>query len=286
MSDLNLSISKRGWRCRPAAACLLVFLVLLLSGTAHADALARPTKAAALERFTTGNRLYRIREFAKAIEEYKAGVLVEETPVFHYNLAQSYRQLGRYEEAIWHYERFMKLGQPTGEFEAGVQKFLADLRNELQQRAASRSSVEPDPEPVAQPAATAPKTPPSPSVSSVDEQSRGMTRQRKLAIGVGAGGVALVGLGIALGVSAKSLEDDAAAICPTISCDRAEESNALIDRGKTRALYANVSFGVGAGAIVGAAVLWLTSSSTQRAKTALVPMIAPSSIGAAASVRF
>lgn len=36
------------------------------------------------------------------IVEYNAGALVEPAPVFDYNLGQSYRQLGKYREALWH----------------------------------------------------------------------------------------------------------------------------------------------------------------------------------------
>ena len=79
---------------------LVAMLVAALPATAHGDPLAKPASAIACEHLTAGNRLYRLREFEKAVEAYKAGAISEDAPVFHYNLAQCYRELGRYEEAL------------------------------------------------------------------------------------------------------------------------------------------------------------------------------------------
>lgn len=86
------------------------------------------------------------------------------------------------------------------------------------------------------------------------------TGRRKLAVGVGALGVAGLVAGGVLGASAKALEADAADLCPEEACDDADEANALVSRAESRALFANLSYGVGAAAIIGAAVLWLTGA--------------------------
>src|SRR5690606_16263736 len=117
-------VSKRGaMRQRaPMASTLLrwwlvvVCYLVLGSSSAYADdALAPPTNAKAREHFVRGNRLYRIREFAKAVDEYKAGSLAQPVTVFLYNLGQCHRQLGKHKEALWYYEMFLKRGNPTGE---------------------------------------------------------------------------------------------------------------------------------------------------------------------------
>jgi tetratricopeptide (TPR) repeat protein len=106
-------------------------------GEAHADAkpLAKPTGRVAREHLSKGNRLYDMRSFDEAIVEYKAGALAQPTPVFDYNLGQAYRQLGRYEDAVWHYERFLTFGKPSGDLLEAVNRFLAEMRAQLANRA-------------------------------------------------------------------------------------------------------------------------------------------------------
>jgi tetratricopeptide (TPR) repeat protein len=267
-------------RARAVASLLVVLLLsaLATATTAHADALAKPSNAVAREHLTTGNRYYRVREFDKAIEEYKAGAVREDAPVFYYNLGQCYRQLGRYEDAIWHYERFLERGKPKGEIEASVRDFVVQMKAELEKKAMTQPPVEP--------------APPSLAISATHEQApptnerHGMPVRRKLAIGMSVGSIAILGLGLGLGLRSRGLEKDAASICPTEECVRADEANRMIERGRTSALYANVSFGIAAGAIVGASVLWLTSPRTKPHRTALAPYLSSDTAGLAVFTRF
>lgn len=97
------------------ALALLMILSVTVSRTARADA-DDPSDPIARERLSQGNKLYRLREFAKAIDEYKAGVLAEDAPVFAFNLGQCYRQLSTDDAAaIWHFERYLSRGHPTAE---------------------------------------------------------------------------------------------------------------------------------------------------------------------------
>lgn len=118
-------------RCLVVAGCLL-----LIGGVGSAgNPLARPASREAREHLDRGNRLYHTRSFEEAIVEYKAGALIESATVFDYNLAQSYRQLGKYTEAIWHYERFLNYGHPDGELLDAVNAFLKEMRAQLANRA-------------------------------------------------------------------------------------------------------------------------------------------------------
>jgi tetratricopeptide (TPR) repeat protein len=276
------SISSRG-RGVALASLFVGALISALATTAHADALAKPTNVVAHEHLAAGNRYYRLRDFEKAIEEYKFGAVREDSPVFYYNLGQCYRQLGRYEDAIWHYEQFLGRGKPTGEVETSVQKFITQMKAELEKAAMKQQPVEPAPPPTsdsASPGRTLPASlPPA-------EQRRGMPFQRKLAISAGAAGVAVVGLGVVLGLRADSFEDDADSICPISICERASEATKLIDRGKTNALYANVALGVGGAAILGATVLWVSGASREHKVTAIAPQVSSSFTGITASTRF
>ncbi len=92
------------------------------------------------------------------------------------------------------------------------------------------------------------------------------TPRRKLALV--AGGVSVVAVigGAVLGTQAKQREDAAFALCPspTTPCAAAAEATDLNKQGQSRALEANVAYGVAAGAAVAAAVLWLTGAPESR----------------------
>ncbi len=271
-----MSMSRRPWSLGP----VLVFFVLLcgLEPVARADdtAMKLPAEPAALTHYTQGNRLYRLRKFEEAIIEYQAGAMIEPVPAFDYNLGQCYRQLGKYTEAIWHYERFLKSGQPDSQRQALVTGFLVQMRAELERKAMTQpptdSASDPRPSAVSLPAA-----PPRP---------RGLPLQRKLALGVGATGGAAVALGVVLGLRARSLDRDADKLCPMMSCDQPDDANALIARGQSSARYANVAFGVGGAAILGAAALWLTGARMERKPVAIVPRRSSDFVGLAALLRF
>jgi tetratricopeptide (TPR) repeat protein len=128
-------------RCLVVAGCLLLLCGLAFAG----NPLARPTSREAREHLDRGNRLYHMRSFEEAIVEYKAGALVEPATVFDYNLAQSYRQLGKYTEAIWHYERFLNYGRPEGELLDAVNAFLKEMRAQLANRAQTMPPNDPAP---------------------------------------------------------------------------------------------------------------------------------------------
>lgn len=115
---------------------IVVCVFGVLGGTvAFAGPFARPTKQEARDHLDRGNRLYNTRSFDEAIIEFKAGALVEPVPVFDYNLGQAYRQVGKYQEAIWHYDRFLQHGRPTGEVLDAVTGFMAEMRAQLANRA-------------------------------------------------------------------------------------------------------------------------------------------------------
>lgn len=84
------------------------------------------------------------------------------------------------------------------------------------------------------------------------------TPRRRIGLGVAAGGVVVAGAAIVLGASASSLRDDALATCRPMNCSisQAAEAQNKNDRARSRALLANVGFGVAAAAVATGAVLW------------------------------
>ncbi len=132
-------------------ACSFVMGLVMVDSAFAEEPLAKPKDASAREHLSQGNRLYRLREFEKAIDEYKAGALREDANVFAYNLGQCFRQLGKYEEAIWHYERFLSRAQPTGEVKVAIEDFVKQMKAELEKKAMTQKPIEPAPD-VANPA--------------------------------------------------------------------------------------------------------------------------------------
>jgi tetratricopeptide (TPR) repeat protein len=136
---------------RPGRALLIVLVLGLLGGlrTAYGDPLSKPSAADARDHLARGNRLYGIRSFEEAAVEYKAGALVEPAPVFDYNLGQCFRQLGKYKEAIWHYERFLNRASPQGKLLDAVNNFIAQMKGELDRKAMTVQPIEPAPPAIA-----------------------------------------------------------------------------------------------------------------------------------------
>jgi len=189
---------------RWSLVCWFVLSVARITGAWADDPLAKPKSAVAREHLSEGNKHYRVREFDKAIEEYKAGALSEDAPVFLYNLGQCYRQLGKYEDAIWHYERFLSRAQPTGEMKQTVEEFVRQMKDELQKKAMTQPPVEPAPEPKAPPAPIEEPKPTATQPAAVDPWYADP-------VGWGLTGAGVVGASVAsyLFLDAADLEDQA-----------------------------------------------------------------------------
>lgn len=233
-------------------------------------ALAYPTEPAAVERLEAGNRAFRVQQYDRAIEEYTAAGLATSAPLVLYNLGQGLRSAKQYDKAIRQYELFLSRGNPGPTWRALVECHIATMKAELDSAAS-----------------TAPPSGPAPDHSEqllhsppAETPSRWTTR-RKIALGVAAGGVLAAGAGMVFGLRASGFEDDAAEICPTASCERADEANDLVDKAESNALYANIAFGVGAAAVVTATVLWFTGAPETEAQPVarIVPRVTSDSAG-------
>lgn len=122
------------------------------------------------------------------------------------------------------------------------------------------------------------------------QPSPGMwTTKRKIAVALAGGGAVSVVAGIVLGSQAKSKQSDARALCsdPQVPCADADRANALIEAGQSRALGANIAFGIGAVAVIAAGVLWFTGApETPTKELAIVPTLAPGESGVVVFGRF
>ena len=240
------------------SSIVVLLAVIFATRTAHAEdpPMRKPKQAAALDHLAQATKLYNVRAFEKAAEEYKAGALVEPAPVFDYNLGQCYRQLHRYEDAIWHYQRFVSQSPETPEHIEASQKFITQMRAELEQRAMTEPPVD---EGTATPTRhEVTSTPIVVPPRSVDEP------WYDDGLGWGLAGAGLLSVGIATGLflDSSSLNDDANHATTQM------ETNALHDKANTRSLLGTVIGIGGAGLLVTGVVklvIHRTASSTTTA---------------------
>lgn len=254
-------------RCLVVTACFLG--VMGESSANTGNPLAKPTDRTAREHLVRGNRLYNTRAFDEAIVEYKAGALAEPAPVFDYNLGQAYRQLGKYQDALWHYDRFLKYGQPTGELLDAVNGFMVEMRAQL----ANRAPAMPPTGPAASidgsstPARAGAPSMVTPRAATERDEPLGRLDRTNAADSpywfgwstLGAGVVAVGASGL-LFLRASNLDDQANAE-PDM-----RERNALRDQARTRNLIGAV-VGIGGAVLTATGVVMLVTHSRDRGRS-------------------
>jgi len=124
-------------------------------------------------------------------------------------------------------------------------------------------------------AAVPPATPPTPGAGT-------WSTMRKLSVGVAAAGTVALGTGIAFGVHANALRDQANRRCPAVVCPD-PEGLALNKRAQTAAARANGLYIAGGGTLAAAVVLWFVGISGE---TVVVPTAGDGRLGLALSGRF
>ena len=138
-----------------------------------------------------------------------------------------------------------------------------------------RTALQPSP---ASPVAEAAPAPPSEHRST----------RRTLAVAAAATSVLAVAAGTVLGISAKTMQSEAHALCPDSMpyCRNADSAAHLTDSGHARAIGANVAFGLGGVAAVAAITLWFTGAPDAPRSIAVAPAASPSQLVVTASGRF
>ncbi|MEO6774878.1 MAG: hypothetical protein ABI467_18040 [Kofleriaceae bacterium] len=232
------------------SSLVCAFAVLALAGPAFADPpIARPKDPAALKHLDVATKLYDIRSFEQAIEEYKAGALVEPASVFDYDLAQCYRQLHKYKDAIWFYQRFLKESPETPEHDDAVKKFIDQMQAELDQKAMTAPPIEDAntavPTQPATPTAPAPPTPPPAGADKAPPPPPAADAWYHDPIGWG-----LVGGGVvALGVSSYFLLDARSLDLDSNKQAGQTEQASLRSRAHDRRLVGGIVGGIGLAAV-------------------------------------
>jgi hypothetical protein len=130
-------------------------------------------------------------------------------------------------------------------------------------------------------------------VAPIDDETApaaGGGTRRWVGLGVGAGGVVSLGVGLVFGLQAKGLNDDAKDLCggSTSSCvpEMVEAAGEKVDDAKSKGMLANVAVGVGVAAVGAGLYLYLTAPSGDERATALTPVVGDDQVGFAVSGRF
>lgn len=140
-----------------AVIFLLPMMSLALAG--EPGKTADPAKAAALAHFETARRLYEVREYAKALEEYKAAYVAKPDPAFLFNIGQCHRKLGQNAQALDFFQQYLKKAPPDDPNRPQVEARIADIQAEEQAKVPRVPETRPlpvPPEPLSPAAAPAP----------------------------------------------------------------------------------------------------------------------------------
>lgn len=254
-------------RVRIVSTVSVICSIVFCCATAFAGNPGGLTKPDAIEHFKKGNALYNAGDFAEAVKEYKAGMLAESSAVFNFNLGQSYRQLGDYTQAKWHYQRYLNSGLATNEEREAIEKVIAKMDAELQQKARTEPPTAPQTSIDRAPPAAAP----SPSPATTTDTSSPWYQD-----GIGWG---LTGVGVASGavsgvlfLQSADLENDADA------APSAGQAQALRDKAATRSTAGTI-VGIAGGAFLIAGVVKLViHPSSPQAPTTVTLGVAPSGV--------
>jgi tetratricopeptide (TPR) repeat protein len=228
-------------------------------------ALAPPADKRAAQHVREGNRRHRVLKYAEAIEQYIAGALLDSAPSIHYNLGQSYRLSGQYENAIRQYRLFLDRGQPRPGVRALVECHIASMTAELQRAAATAPPTGPAPD------GDAASDPSQPAVArtntaTVAPLEASAPRDEpwyddRVGLGIAGAGIIATGIGAWLLVDAGSLYDEASRE------DRDHVRTELRADADKRQTWGIVTTAVGGAALVAGVVKLAIKPNTQRSQS-------------------
>ena len=99
---------------------------------AVAPARAQSASDSAQQHFDRGAKLYNLGHFQEAIPEFEKAYELDASPIFLFNIAQSHRQLGNKERALFFYRRYLEQA-PNAPNRDDVERRMKDLQAALQQ---------------------------------------------------------------------------------------------------------------------------------------------------------
>lgn len=230
----------------------LAILALCLCGATREAAAQEPADASeerARELYQNGAILYEEGRYEEAILAWEAAYKLSSRPQLLFNIANAEERLGHWREALDYLNQYRAYAR------AEEREVLERRMRNLEARIAELERQTPVPSPV-EPAPTTP-TGPAPAPSE--------TASVPVApiVLFSAGGVGLA-TGVAFGVRATKARNEAASLCVERETGALCPSSAqeALDRGRTSALVADLSIGLGAAAAVGGALSLVLGADT------------------------
>jgi hypothetical protein len=251
----------------------------------------------AREHFVKGTRAYDLGLYDEAIAEYMTAYKIKDDPAFLFNIGQAHRLAGHPAEALRFYKTYLSK-IPTATNRAEVETKMSELTKHIEQQKQSAPQPAPAPPPgsrtaAAQPVEASPASAPSNAASALNSASAEITQtspgeapragrgKRVAGIASAAGGLALVGAGIALGVLAKRAGEQLTQL---------DEDKGVFDPSKESAgrrdqVLSVVFVSVGAAAVATGAILYVLGIRSDQ-ETSQAFVISPSFAGHSAGATF
>lgn len=234
--------------------------------------------------YKKGMTAYNLRHFDAAIVEFERAYALNPEPVLLYNIAQSHRQMGRPEQALFFYRRYLE-GAPAAANRADVERRVRELEEQVKRESkVAPPAAEPvrlapppasaAPAPTVMPAVTRePEATTRTAAPAAAEADAGAGRSLRIAgLSVGAFGLTAVAAGVAFGLKAQSQGDD---VSSAARFDPDADS-----AGRRAQTLQWVFYGAGAAALVTGAVLYYVGHDARDGRVAVAPTASTDGFGA------
>jgi tetratricopeptide (TPR) repeat protein len=100
-------------------------------------------KVTAKAHYEKGTRFYEIREYDKALLEYKSAYMAQPDPAFLFNIGQCYRKLGQNQEALSFFQEYLKKASPDDPNRHQVEARVRDIEAEAKLKAEAAQTAPP-----------------------------------------------------------------------------------------------------------------------------------------------
>jgi Tetratricopeptide repeat len=96
-----------------------------------------PAAKKSLDHYQKGRTAYDLGRFEEAIKEFEAAYETKPHPAYIYNLAQTYKQKGDHQKAVFYYRRYLKL-EPTAKNREVIETRITELEDLIKKQADQR----------------------------------------------------------------------------------------------------------------------------------------------------